>query len=182
MSWWHPHAAARTEWGPSMTLTMSLTWMLFCSESRATAKRLSFFLVTAWCRTVTTFPYMFSTCSPQGGQGAGRGPAQNSPPSDSTTPGSNNRSWGGISGTRLHAPLILFPSRTSENRGKHTQKKPNAAPSSAVAARAHLEGLALQADDDAHGLGVQLHQLTPLVLPPNVHARGSLRAELQVPR
>lgn len=44
-----------------MTLTMSLTWMLFCSESRATAKRLSFFLVTAWCRTVTTFPYMFNT-------------------------------------------------------------------------------------------------------------------------
>lgn len=44
-----------------MTLTMSLTWMLFCSESRATAKRLSFLRVTAWCRTVTTFPYMFST-------------------------------------------------------------------------------------------------------------------------
>lgn len=50
-----------TEWGPSITLTMSFTWMLFCSESRATAKRLSFFRVTAWCLTVTTFPYMFST-------------------------------------------------------------------------------------------------------------------------
>lgn len=65
-----------------MTLTMSLTWMLFCSESRATAKRLSFFLVTAWCRTVTTFPYMFSTCSPWRGGGkelGRRGPAQNSP-------------------------------------------------------------------------------------------------------
>lgn len=52
-----------------MTLTMSLTWMLFCSESSATAKRLSFFLVTAWCRTVTTFPYMFSTW----GQGTAQG-------------------------------------------------------------------------------------------------------------
>lgn len=56
-----------TEWGPSMTLTMSFTWMLFCSESRATAKRLSFFRVTAWCLTVTTFPYMFSTCRGSGG-------------------------------------------------------------------------------------------------------------------
>lgn len=55
------------------------------------------------------------------------------------------------------------------------------APSSIAAARAHLEGLALQADDDPHGLGVQLHQLAPLVLPPDVHTRGRLRAELQVP-
>ena len=56
-----------TEWGPSMTLTMSFTWILFCSESRATAKRLSFFRVTAWCLTVTTFPYMFSTYIGSGG-------------------------------------------------------------------------------------------------------------------
>lgn len=56
-----------TEWGPSMTLTMSFTWILFCSESRATAKRLSFFRVTAWCLTVTTFPYMFSTYGGTGG-------------------------------------------------------------------------------------------------------------------
>lgn len=54
-----------------MTLTMSFTWMLFCSESRATAKRLSFFRVTAWCLTVTTFPYMFSTY--EGGEGMLRG-------------------------------------------------------------------------------------------------------------
>lgn len=60
-----------TEWGPSMTLTMSFTWMLFCSESRATAKRLSFFRVTAWCLTVTTFPYMFSTYGGRGGDTEG---------------------------------------------------------------------------------------------------------------
>lgn len=51
-----------TECGPSITLTMSLTWMLFCSESKATAKWLSFRRLTAWCRTVRTFPCMFSTC------------------------------------------------------------------------------------------------------------------------
>lgn len=56
-----------TEWGPSMTLTMSFTWMLFCSESRATANRLSFFRVTAWCLTVTTFPYILSTFEGRGG-------------------------------------------------------------------------------------------------------------------
>lgn len=50
-----------TECGPSMTFTMSLTWMLFCSESSATAKRLSFLRLTAWCRTVRTFPCMFKT-------------------------------------------------------------------------------------------------------------------------
>lgn len=38
---------ALTECGPSITLTMSLTWMLFCSESKATAKRLSFLRFTA---------------------------------------------------------------------------------------------------------------------------------------
>lgn len=38
---------ALTECGPSITLTMSLTWMLFCSESNATAKWLSFLRFTA---------------------------------------------------------------------------------------------------------------------------------------
>lgn len=61
-------ACTLTEWGPSMTLTMSFTWMLFCSESRDSAKRLSFLRVTAWCLTVTTFPYMFSTYRGAGGE------------------------------------------------------------------------------------------------------------------
>lgn len=33
----------------------------------------------------------------------------------------------------------------------------------------HLEGLPLQSHDDAHGLGVQLHQLPPFVLAPDIH-------------
>lgn len=57
----HTGWSSLTECGPSMTLTMSFTWMLFCSESRATAKRLSFRLFTAWCRTVSTLPCMLST-------------------------------------------------------------------------------------------------------------------------
>lgn len=36
-----------TEWGPSMTLITSLTWMLLFSESKATAYFVSLFLVTA---------------------------------------------------------------------------------------------------------------------------------------
>lgn len=54
-------AVALTECGPSMTFTISFTWMLFCSESSATAKRLSFRRFTAWWRTVSTFPCMFNT-------------------------------------------------------------------------------------------------------------------------
>lgn len=98
----HPHPMVPTEWGPSMTLTMSLTWMLFCSESKATAKRLSFFLVTAWCRTVTTFPYMFNTCNQQEGQEAGRGAAQNGPPRQQGLHGCKTEGGGGVSGTGLH--------------------------------------------------------------------------------
>lgn len=45
----------------------------------------------------------------------------------------------------------------------------------------HLEGFPLQPHDDPHGLGVQLHQLPPLVLPPYIHPRGRLGAELQIP-
>lgn len=44
----------------------------------------------------------------------------------------------------------------------------------------YLKRFPLQTDDDSNSLGVQLDQLTPLVLPPSIDARCGLRAELQV--
>lgn len=44
----------------------------------------------------------------------------------------------------------------------------------------HVEVLALQTHDDAHGLRVEVDQVAPLELAERVHAAGHVGAELQV--
>lgn len=138
-----------------MTLTMSLTWMLFCSESRATAKRLSFLRFTAWCRTVSTFPCMFNTWETQ----------------ESFT---KLYFVFSIHVFLLFTLLCLWMFRSTElwtiqevARVRHGEGY-------------YLKRLSLQPDDDSDGLWVQLDQLTPFVLPSCIDTGCRLWAELQV--